>query len=240
MDIDLKGRVNINTNLPFSRCLLPLMEAIVNSLHAIEEAGEKSGRIDVFVERDTTQKALPGEEHAVTYPVTGFRVKDNGVGFNDSNFISFKTSDSMYKQMRGGKGVGRLMWLKAFDKAEIDSVFKGNGGTMRRQFTFSLPDDGVGGIVTQEAKGSKRQTTVRLVDFKPEYRQHCPKAAVTIARHIIEHCLEWFIQKNCPSIWLNDKCEDTSIELNRLFKKEMQLGSSTNKFQVKGQRAKKS
>ena len=236
MDIDLKGRVNINTSLPYSRCLLPLMEAIVNSLHAIDEAGEKCGRIDIFIERDTTQKALPGEEQAVTHPVAGFRVQDNGIGFNDLNYKSFNTSDTMYKQVRGGKGVGRLMWLKAFDKAEIDSVYKCDRRTMRRRFIFSLPDNGVGDLVTVEAKGSKQLTVVRLVDFKSEYRHHCPKATAIIARQIIEHCLEWLIQRGCPSIWLNDKHEDTSIDLNRLFKKEMQLDSSMKKFQVKGQK----
>lgn len=212
------------------------MEAIVNSLHAIDEAGEKAGRIDVFIERDTSQKVLPGEEQAVTQPIAGFKVQDNGVGFNDSNYKSFNTSDTTYKQGRGGKGVGRLMWLKAFDKAEIDSVYKAGGQTMRRRFTFSLPDNGVGNLVTEKAKGSKRQTVVRLVDFKPEYRHHCPKATMTIARRIIEHCLEWFIEKGCPNIWLTDKHEDTSVDLNRLFKKEMQLDSSTKKFQIKGQK----
>jgi hypothetical protein len=235
MDIDLRGRVKINTNLPYSRGLLPLMEAIVNSLHAIEEAGEKLGRIEVFIERDTSQMALPGEEQTVTHPIAGFRVQDNGVGFDDSNYKSFNTSDTMYKEVQGGKGVGRFMWLKAFDRAEIHSVFESDGHMMRRQFRFSLGDNGVGNLATENAVDSQRNTTVRLIGFKPEYRDHCPKATMAVARRIVEHCLEWLIQKGCPSIWLRDEQEDTAIDLNRLFKKEMQLDSSTRAFQVKGQ-----
>lgn len=235
MEIDLQGRVNTNTSLPYSRCLLPLMEAIVNSLHAIEEADEKSGRVDIFIERDTTQSVLPGQEKAVPQPVTGFRIQDNGIGFNDDNYKSFNTSDTTYKKGRGGKGVGRLMWLKAFDKAEIDSVFENNGLKTRRKFTFSLPDNGVGNHVTEETKELQRKTVVCLIDFKAVYRNHCPKATKTIARHIIEHCLEWLIKKGCPSIWLNDKYEDTSFDLNRLFKNEMQLDSETKVFKIKGQ-----
>lgn len=33
-------------------------------------------------------------------------------------------SDSTYKAKIGGKGVGRFPWLKAFEKVEIQSVYK--------------------------------------------------------------------------------------------------------------------
>ena len=235
MDLDLKGRVN-NTSLPYSRCFLPMMEAIVNALHAIEEAGEKSGRVDVFIERDTSQRGLPGEEDAVVQPIAGFRIQDNGIGFTDANCKSFNTSDTTYKEGIGGKGVGRLMWLKAFEKAEIDSVFEVDGRLVRRRFDFSLAENGMGNLVTEDVSDSKRETVVNLVGFKSEYRTQGRKATMTIARRIIEHCLQWFIRKGCPSIWLTDKTEDTSLDLNRLFKNEMQLGSSTKPFQVKGQK----
>ena len=234
MDIDLRGRVN-NTNLPYSRSLLPMLEAVVNSLHAIEDAGEKKGRIDVMVERDTTQGTLPAEEEMVSQPIAGFRIVDNGVGFTDENLTSFNTCDTMYKESKGGKGIGRLLWLKAFSKAEIESVYAVEGGYRRRRFDFSLADNGVGNPMTEDATDSERKTTVRLVGFKPEYRERCPKAVTAIARRIVEHCLEWFIQTGCPNIWLRDEHEDTTIDLNRLFKKEMQLDASTKRFQVKGQ-----
>ncbi len=57
MDIDVRGRVN-NTKLAPSNCLLPLFEAIVNSIHAIEERSRTGGTIEVAVERDHTQGVL--------------------------------------------------------------------------------------------------------------------------------------------------------------------------------------
>jgi hypothetical protein len=44
MKTDVAGRVK-NTSLAASRPLLPLYEAVVNSVQAIEDAHEKNGRI---------------------------------------------------------------------------------------------------------------------------------------------------------------------------------------------------
>ena len=86
---------------------MPLMEAVSNSIHAITERFDdkagKRGRIDVTVIRD-----LEDENE----PVLGFDVGDNGVGFTEENYKSFLTPDSRHKEKRGGKGVGRLGWLK--------------------------------------------------------------------------------------------------------------------------------
>src|SRR5690606_24234430 len=57
MLVDLAGRVR-NTRLPTSRPLLPLFDAVVNAIHAIEDAGVPSGRIDITLERDNSQGAL--------------------------------------------------------------------------------------------------------------------------------------------------------------------------------------
>ena len=51
MRIDVRGRVR-NVTLPATKPLLPLYEAIVNSVQAIEDAKEKQGRIEVTVLRD--------------------------------------------------------------------------------------------------------------------------------------------------------------------------------------------
>ena len=47
MLLDLLGRIN-NTRLTPSNCLNPLFEAIVNSIHAIEDAQVKDGKIRAF------------------------------------------------------------------------------------------------------------------------------------------------------------------------------------------------
>ena len=117
MDIDLKGRVR-NTKLPLSRGLLPLFEAISNAIHSIEEAKTQSPEIVVEVVRDTSQGGLIDDEPLPNQPIESFVVKDN--------FKSFETSDSSKKQKKGGKGIGRFLWLKAFSKISVTSDFNPN------------------------------------------------------------------------------------------------------------------
>jgi signal transduction histidine kinase len=133
MNIDVAGRVR-NVQLPATKPLLPLFEAVINSIHAVEDAQERNGRIEVEVFR-TVESSLPHLERPYA-DVTGFSVRDNGVGFDEQNFEAFVTSDTTYKASRGGKGIGRFMWLAAFEHTEIESVFRSNGQMKRRRFTF--------------------------------------------------------------------------------------------------------
>jgi len=236
MDIDVIGRIG-NVRLAYRNCLSPLFEAIVNSMHAIDEAAGTKGQIDVFVERDKTQRSLTtdGEESVAAYPVSGFKVQDNGAGFNERNYVSFVTSDTTLKVARGGKGVGRLLWLKAFDHAEVDSVYGDNSCFRHRRFAFFLSKDGIENLTDGESGATLPSTTVRLVGMKAPYQHYCPKAAGTIARRIIEHFLEAFALKSCPTITLHDTEEKTVLNLNRLFTSEMRLDSQSQTFQIKNQ-----
>ena len=105
----------------------------------LEDAAEK-GCIQVHVHR-VQQHQLPGMAgRPPVEPVTSFTVVDNGVGFTDPNLKSFETADSTAKIERGGKGIGRLTWLVVFEKAEIESRFRGYEDRLRRR-SFSLLSD---------------------------------------------------------------------------------------------------
>jgi hypothetical protein len=238
MELDLKGRININTKLPLSNGLHPLFEAISNSIHALEEIKEKKGFIEVEVVRQAPASDLFGEEPAANQPILGFVVHDNGIGFTDANFKSFQTSDTTKKRAKGGKGVGRFIWLKAFDRIEVESVFERGGKFFRRTFEFQLSDSGVEKEQVTEVAETSRKTIVRLIGLKAEYRQHqsCPKSAATIARRIVEHFLESFILDTCPKIRLRDDHEQSDIDLNQFFKTEMRLDVQSKDFQVKRQK----
>lgn len=54
MDINFKGLVELH-NLPSSEPLLPLFEAIVNSIQSINQGAVKDGEIVVHVERANSQ-----------------------------------------------------------------------------------------------------------------------------------------------------------------------------------------
>lgn len=234
MDIDLRGRVN-NTKLSPSNCLLPLFEAIVNSIHAIEEMGKLSGTIEITIERDHSQGVLEADGSTLALgSIQGFVVQDNGVGFTENNFLSFRTSDSTKKASKGGKGVGRLAWLKAFEKAEVESRYVESDRHWKRRFEFARTKDGIEAHSLEAAPEAPRRTVVRLVGFMPEYERCCPRTATTIARRIVEHCLEYFALDACPRIFLNDPDADTKIDLKRFYTTEMQVQSESCQVSIKG------
>ena len=230
MRIDIRGRVQ-NTRLPHSNCLLPLFEAISNSIHAIQDARNGTGRIDVTIHRDTSQKTI-NPDQLLTAPVSGFTIRDDGVGFTDSNYASFDTSDSLHKAERGGKGIGRLLWLKAFDHAEVDSVYREGKKTWRRRFKFTLSEQGVTDYRREEHDGTP-VTTVKLVGFGRKYRDECSRSAEALAKRIIEHCLETFVLSDCPRINLIDEVAGRTIDINALFRSE--VTTSSEEFLIKGQ-----
>ena len=114
---------------------MPLFEAVVNAIQAMEERGNlATGKVTVEIERSTQKEFEPSAER----PITGFKITDEGIGFNDENFESFQTSGSDHKISLGGKGIGRLLWLKAFERVLIKSVFENDGSLFKREFDFSV------------------------------------------------------------------------------------------------------
>jgi hypothetical protein len=136
MDFDLIGRVQ-NTRLRARHGLMPLFETVANSIAAIEEAGRGNGRIEITIERDFQQSVLDAQFNRIL-PVKNFIIEDNGIGFTEDNYASFDTMDSRAKAIRGGKGIGRLLWLKAFDYAEIESVYLQGSAWHRRNSTVVI------------------------------------------------------------------------------------------------------
>lgn len=229
MDIDIRGRIN-NTKLGYTRCLAPLFEAIINSIHTIQEAKSGTGTIDITLER--AKEGVLGKDWA-TQPITGFVIQDNGIGFTDEHFRSFKTSDTTYKAKTGGKGVGRLLWLKAFTKAEIESTFKQGRMFKKRTFEFTYSADGVEKEAVIDADVKMQMTKVRLTGFKPKYQAKCQKSVQVLARKIIEHCLEYFVQDNCPKMTLHDCADDAAIVLNDHFKTDVLVKRESQVFNLK-------
>jgi hypothetical protein len=144
LSTNLHGRLR-NTSLPQSHGLMPLYEAVVNAIHAIEEAGlnMSDGLIDVEIRRSPQYRIDFDKKKkgpATSDEIIGFTITDNGIGFNDVNMKSFETLDSEHKAKNGGRGVGRLLWLKAFEYVKIDSIYESdeNKTLKRRTFSFDM------------------------------------------------------------------------------------------------------
>lgn len=234
INTNLRGRLR-NTPLPRSHGLLPLFEAVVNSIHAIDEVGRTDGRIVVEIVREMTLHLDEQKIRKGVVPVEnilGFHITDNGCGFNDENMLSFETLDSEYKAKLGCRGVGRLLWLKAFSFVKIDSSYKDGVDFKRRMFSFSA-DRGVSGIQTESPLGNDLTTIIALDGFHPEYRDRSHKTAKAIASSLLEHCLWYFVRDGgAPDIFVKDGSETISLE--EIFKEYMYSSTSKQKVVLSG------
>ncbi len=104
---NLRGRLR-NTDLPVSKCLFPLFEAVVNSIYAIDDRiasvdsfASTEGKIRVTLNRSSDSDLFGGKAELST-----ITIEDNGIGFDDNNYNSFCELDSMYRANRGCKGIG--------------------------------------------------------------------------------------------------------------------------------------
>ena len=115
--MDLQGRLR-NTNVAARHAFLPVLEAIINSVHSIEDrfgagGAAAKGRIELHVRR-VAQLPLPDlSGKGALEPVESFEIVDNGVGFDDPNLESFKTADRRFKH-------DRMALICTFDFADWD------------------------------------------------------------------------------------------------------------------------
>jgi hypothetical protein len=224
MKASIAGRIR-NTHLPKAKALLPLFEAVMNSFQAIEEAGGINHKIHVIAER---QGDLEDDKAGA---ITAFSVIDTGSGFNDDNLDSFETVDSPYKAQRGGKGLGRFLWLKAFQKVEIDSHYSavGQTGLLHRRFSFSEREEPLDAKPVASDRMSP-ETTVRLAGFQRPYADECPRQLAAIAQRLIGHFLPFFLDQNGPLLTLSDGAE--TIDLRAFFKENFAQLSTQRPFSV--------
>jgi hypothetical protein len=219
MKTDFVGRVE-NLQLSKRQPLQALFEAVSNSLQSVAENGTSNGLIRVELERDRTQSSLAlakdGQEVRALEEIKTIRIIDNGNGFTDKNYESFETLDSRLKARIGGKGVGRLVWLKVFREASIESVYPvGDGKYRRRKVTFKLPH-GAEQIADEAFDSAAPTTTVTLSGPLPDFSKHLRYKASTIRDEIVRHFLSQLLSNNPPTIEVvegADKHQISKIDL---------------------------
>lgn len=232
LNTSLKGRLR-NTHLPLTNVQYPLFETVVNSIHSIDSILKQRKNFSLL-DGNITIKILR-KSQVTTYAdlkpdIIGFEITDNGIGFNTDNFNSFQTLDSEYKIDLGCRGVGRLLWLKAFSKVSVRSVYEENGNVFTRTFDFNTTND----IHNENFKvtpNSKIETSIKLIDIHKNYYKYLPKTAVTIARDLLEHCLWYFIRGGgAPEIYIEDS--DERISLQKEYDSLMINASDSTTFKI--------
>ena len=178
---NLKNRVN-KLHLSKNKPLLPLFEIISNSIHAIQDKVLQNhihnfkGRIEVSIIRNGDTDTLKSLDDIDNYPINSFIVTDNGIGFDLENMKAFAEFDTERKAKIGGKGIGRLVCLKAFQKLIVHSVYLDHNQFKLRKFEYKKSKEGFDNyeddLSTQE---KKTLTTVELYKYEDEYQKHVPK-----------------------------------------------------------------
>ncbi|EPI2105768.1 ATP-binding protein [Providencia rettgeri] len=218
LQTNLKGRLR-NTLLPKNHGLMPVFEAVVNSIHSIEEMNNlPDGKITLRINR-ATQVNLDLDIKSQP-PIIGFTIIDNGCGFNEINVKSFKTLDSDHKIDKGCRGVGRLMWLKAFDLVEIESHFFDIDSKLKKRIFRFNDKSGIHGEKLVEATSQQPGTIIKLINFDENFRKHVPSRGLSIANQLLEHVLWYFVrQGSAPKILLEDLGE--IFDLDNLLEEHM-------------------
>lgn len=224
MDINFRGLVELHT-LPTSEPLLPLYEAIVNSIQSINQSSISDGFIRISIERDNNPSLFETWETDIENII----IQDNGSGFNEDNFKSFNTYATDFKKMLGCKGVGRMIWLKAFTSVEIESYYEEYGTFYHRKFTFDSTN-AVSNETKEQVAVAKNVTTIRLVGLRSKNKTNTPKKLTTIARDILNHCFIYFVLGKAPTITVSDGSD--TISINALFSEIGKENIATECFHI--------
>ena len=236
MKTNLKGRLR-NTVLGVTNSHLTLFEAVVNAIQSCEQRVQsedldlRSMSVKVRLVR-SDQQVL--EETGALPDVIGFEITDTGIGFTSTNQSSFDTLDSEEKLDLGCKGIGRLVWLKAFKEVRIRSSYIEEGDTESVAITFDRHQ----GSVIEKSKNhfdNAPYTVVSLREVEPKYSKSFYKKAETFAEAILEHCIWYFLrEKGVPEIIIEDSELDDPISLNDLYDEKIESNARPEKRVIEG------
>lgn len=219
--LSVAGQVG-QIKLSQAKALWPLFETVINSIQSLEDTEDSEKIITIEALRNSNVQIrinTDGSKSEEPSHFEEFIVTDNGNGFEQKNYDSFMQAYTQLKVKKGCKGIGRFLWLKAFDEIVINSTYIENGKWYLRSFTFSIngvsPEDNIKEL---DSESCVRMTQVCLKRFKPMYRDSVAYKLESLARKIIEHCLPYFIMGGCPTIILKDN-RGESFHLNNYYEK---------------------
>lgn len=204
MKFDVIGRIN-NMRLPDGKTavLYSVYEAVSNAIHAIndrfgEDKAADAGRVDVDIRVDNA------------FEIDAIAVSDNGIGFTDDNLDSFETSDSRFKYQRGGKGVGRFIWIKMFETIKVDSIVARSGQQERVRFNFAPEqEDSIANKHVVPAPGQDIGTVITLSDMRPDQRGRIKPTSYL--KDLALHFFPQYISGTLPEVTITYRGEASSL-----------------------------
>lgn len=205
------GRASLPNHLP--GFLFPIFEAISNSLHSIEDKFSENARELGIIK--------------VTFDIDAklIKVEDNGEGFTKGNLEAFLTPFTGNKLRRNGKGFGRFISFKIFDRVFYASPTQFPDGKSRNATFEYLPlneDDNLLETKDQQWIGLHRHESGLTVSFqspKPEYDSYFDFSAERASEYseeailiaVLDHFLIDFARGKTPKEFL---CQIGSATFN--------------------------
>ncbi|WP_375380071.1 ATP-binding protein [uncultured Sphingomonas sp.] len=185
--------------------LLPTLEAVSNAMHGIEtrfgEEARKHGTIEIAI------SGINDPRHLM------ISITDNGIGLDDSNYTSFKTPFSGHKLRQNGRGFGRFIAFKVFNRILYSSRFEALPAPDKRTFRFDIHQKNE--LIYHDGEPDFAHLGLR-VDYdepRPEWQELIATLDQSdIADHIGSHFLPHFLYRWLPEITIRfDDAEPSSI-----------------------------
>jgi hypothetical protein len=159
--------------------LFCLFEAVSNALYCC--ANNQDIKITIRFTRNYKANEINKDEDNF---ITAFSVTDNGTGFTDDNFDKF--TNKIYKtNHEGGKGQGRVAFLKVFRDVYIESSFKVDDRFYSRNFKIDTGD--IVDTKKEITDRNKQETTIRLEHIKSGFLEDTKKSAEYYSEEILNH-----------------------------------------------------
>lgn len=144
-----------------------IREALTNAIHA----GGKSISVDLIFSDRNGELFVGTEERRVLEQIT---ITDDGEGFTNENLLYFDEICTSHKDNIGGKGVGRLAFLKYANRVDIRSQLQNS----LVEFAYT-PDFKPEDVKKTEVAGSP-STSIVLMDLKEKINTQVAKLVNSI------------------------------------------------------------
>lgn len=209
-----------------STSLTPIIEAVCNSIEAIGKL-VSNGKIRIILKRDGSQD-LGMEANPVKGDIIAVDIIDNGEGFTDENRESFDTFKSGHKLSSGGKGFGRFMFLKYFNRVTVESIYCKDDVYYKRTFTFGHADEIIEDETNDPLDGTEYQTGT-IIHLSSIKNKDLDKGIDVISRKLVERLLAYFASDDpsIPIITIEEEDESDKRVLNKY------VGSSSDIQQIR-------
>lgn len=189
--------------------LLPVFEAIHNSIQSIQQARRDRGEVVVKFIRNDNDMDPKG--------ILEIEISDNGIGFTKENLLSFGKLFSTHKKDKFNcKGVGRLAFFVSFFNVRISSVFDTGVKKFKIEETITENDFyKVDRIEPKEIDEGEVITKIVLSSMNPSFSSLYKISNDTVKNKIVQHFLPSLLSvKDIKFKIIDDEeyCLDESVQ----------------------------